>query len=107
MKRTFEAEVTRVDRYTIEIDESVMNEEWMEEFRNVFYNFDDIEEHVDHIAQYRARFNNDSFYGGSIEGYGEIALHGVVKKDAPFPFPAVNIKKADEDNDIDVTVWEV
>ncbi|SPT98361.1 Uncharacterised protein [Lysinibacillus capsici] len=107
MKRKFEVEVVRTDKYVIELDEQVMDEAWMEQFRNVFYDFYDLEDHADHIAQFRARFNNGSFYGGFIEGYGEIALQGKVKQDAKWHFPAVNIVKADEDNDIEVEVTEV
>ncbi|MFJ7663709.1 hypothetical protein ACIQXW_15155 [Lysinibacillus sp. NPDC097162] len=107
MKRKFEVEVVRTDRYVIELDESVMNDSWMEDFYHHMYEFESLAKHAEHIAQYRARFNNGSYYGGFIEGYGEIALEGKVKQDASWHFPAVNIVKADEDNDIEVDVTEI
>lgn len=62
---SYKCEVERIDRYVVEFDESVINEEWMEDFRQVFFDFYDLEEHAEHIAQMRARFGN-----GFIEGYG-------------------------------------
>ncbi|MEK4790373.1 MULTISPECIES: hypothetical protein [unclassified Bacillus (in: firmicutes)] len=53
------------DQYTIEFDESVLNEEWMQQFRETFYDFATLTEHAEHIAQFRAR-NGSKF----IEGYG-------------------------------------
>ena len=105
--KKFEVEVTRVDKYVIEIDQDIITDEWMEEFRNVYFEFDSLEEHAEHIGQFRARFNNGSYYGGFIEGYGEIALDGKVRQDAVHHFPAVNIAEADEDNDIEVEVREL
>ncbi|MFJ7950374.1 hypothetical protein ACIQZG_02480 [Lysinibacillus sp. NPDC096418] len=107
MIKKFEVEVVRTDKYVIEIDDAVMNESWMEDFYQQMYEFDSLAKHAEHIAQYRARFNNGSFYGGFIEGYGEIALHGKVRQDAKWHFPAVNIAKADEDDDIEVEVTEI
>lgn len=107
MTRKFKVTVERTDEYIIEIDENVMTEEWMDNYRQVFYDFDTIEDHVEHVAQLRARFHNTSFYGGNMEGYGDVALKGEVRSDSTFPFPAVNIVKADEDNDVDVDVFEI
>ncbi|MEG0470744.1 MAG: hypothetical protein RR588_00260 [Solibacillus sp.] len=105
--KRFEVEVTRVDKYVIEIDQDVITEEWMENFRSFMYDFYTLEEHAEHIAQYRARFNNGSFYGGHPEGYGDIAYRGKTKSDSKWPFHAINIAKADEDNDIEVEVNEI
>ena len=107
MKRKFEVEVVRTDKYVIELDESVMDDSWMENFYQHMYEFESLTKHAEHIAQYRARFNNGSYYGGFIEGYGEIALEGKVRQDANWHFPAVNILRADEDNDIEVEVKEI
>lgn len=107
MTRKFKVTVERTDEYIIEIDETVMTEGWMEDFRNSFYSFDTLEEHAEHIAQLRARFHHTSFYGGFMEGYGDIALEGEVKHGSTAPFPAVNIVKADEDNIIDIDVDEI
>lgn len=107
MIRKFEVEVVRTDKSVIEIDDGVLNEEWMENFRQFMYEFDTLEAHVEHIAQFRARFNNGSFYGGFPEGYGEIALRGKIRQDTKWPFPAINIAEADEDNNIEVSVVEI
>ncbi|MFP7199725.1 hypothetical protein SFC08_02010 [Lysinibacillus halotolerans] len=107
MIRKFKVEVVRTDKYTIEIDDEVLNDEWMENFKQFMYDFDTLEEHVIHIAQYRARFDNGSFYGGHPEGYGEIAIKGKIRQDTKWPFPAINIAEADEDNEIEVDVKEI
>ncbi len=62
MKR-FICKVTREDEYIIEFDENIINEEWMEDFRNYFYNFNNLKEHAEHLAQLRARVG-DGFMGG-------------------------------------------
>lgn len=107
MKRLFEVEVERIDRYTIEIDDEVMDEKFMERFNETFYEFDDLGRHAEHIAQLRARFHNDSIYGGNYEGYGDIAMRGMIKEGSTFPFPAINIIKADEDNEVETSWREV
>jgi hypothetical protein len=52
----------------VEIDEAMFTETFMEEFRESFYPFYDIERHVEHIAQLEARGMLDDF----TEGYGPI-----------------------------------
>lgn len=107
MKRRFKVTVERSDEYVIELDDEVMNDEWLENFRNEMYEFDDLEEHAEHIAQARARFNNGFIYGGNIEGYGDIAKRGCIHPNSSFPFPAVNIIEADEDNEVETFVREI
>ena len=70
--KKFKCTVERTDEYIIEIDENIINEEWMEHFRKYFYNFHDLEEHAEHIAQFRARFGEHDF----IEGYGIPLVNG-------------------------------
>ncbi|MCY7679969.1 hypothetical protein NST06_10225 [Bacillus sp. FSL P4-0322] len=62
-KRT--CDVERQDQYIIEFDENVLNDEWMQSFRETFYDFATLTEHAEHIAQFRAR-NGSKF----IDGYG-------------------------------------
>lgn len=97
----FECTVERIDKYKIEFDETVCNEQWMEDFRKVFYNFHTLEEHADHIAQFRARFG-ERF----IEGYGIPLENGEVpywaEKDKVNH--AINIVVKSEDEDIDVFI---
>ncbi|WP_099301957.1 hypothetical protein [Bacillus sp. Marseille-P3800] len=69
--KKFRCTVTRTDEYEIELDENVMNEEWMEDFRENLYNFKSLKDHAEHIAQHKARFD-DAF----IEGYGEPLING-------------------------------
>jgi hypothetical protein len=103
MKR-FKCKVTRVDKYIIEFDEEKIDEEWMEAFRSYMYNFYDLEEHAEHIAQFRARFNQPY-----IEGYGVPLVDGEVP---PFANTdqirdGINIKIISEDDDIEVDVIEL
>jgi hypothetical protein len=99
--KPFQCYVERVDKYTVEFDENVCNEQWMEEFRQVFYNFHTLEEHAEHIAQFRARFG-----GRFIEGYGVPLENGEVPywADEKEVNKAINIKVISEDNDIYVDV---
>lgn len=103
-KRKFRCEVERTDIYEIELDDEVMNGEWMEEFRNYFYDFDSLEEHAESIAQSRARFG-----GGFIEGYGNPLVNGrepfTADKDAIAP--EININIVSEDFHCDVDVREI
>lgn len=79
--KKFKCTVTRVDEYEIEIDEEIINEEWLAAFRDFMYPFEDLEEHAEHLAQYEARIGS-----GFIEGYG------VVKRNGRLPYP-YNTKK--------------
>lgn len=90
--------VERMDEYKVEFDENVMNEQWMDDFRQVYYDFDSLEEHAEHLAQYRARFGR-----GFIEGYGVPLENGKPpywgnEKDINH---AINIVIMSEDDDID------
>lgn len=98
--------VTRTDEYEIEIDEAVINEDWMARFRESFYPYFDLEDHAKHLAQHQARFGSYHWP----EGYG------MVKIDGEFPFSrdpnayrneAINIKVISEDNQCEVDVEEV
>lgn len=104
MKR-FKTTVTRTDEYIIEIDENIITEEWMEDFAKYFYGFDTYEEHAEHLAQYKARFEQ-SF----IEGYGEVLINGKPhwsvenKEDVN---KGINIIVKSEDRDCEVEVEEI
>lgn len=54
----------------VEIDETKFDETFMEEFRDYMYQFDTIEEHVEHLAQLEARGLID--FDNFVEGYGDI-----------------------------------
>jgi hypothetical protein len=99
--KKFGCTVERTDSFTVEFDESVINDEWMENFRKVFYDFHTLEEHAEHIAQFRARFGRKF-----IEGYGIPLENGEVPywADEPQVNRAINIIVISEDNDIFVDV---
>lgn len=102
MKR-FKCKVTRVDEYIIELDEGELNEEWMQDFREVFCDFDDLEEHAEHIAKERARFRSEF-----IEGYGVPLVNGKSAYFEPLGInESINIKIISEDDDCDVDVYEL
>lgn len=110
--KKFKCTVTRIDEYEIEIDETVIDKKYMEDFRSVFYPFFDLEEHAEHLAQVSARFGS----GGFIEGYGMVKRNGEIsypyntkeyegkvnKEDIP-----INIKVISEDDDCEVEVEEI
>ncbi len=99
--KSFKCDVERIDKYVIEFNEDVCDEEWMADFRDYFYNFYDLEEHAEHIAQFRARFGS-----GFIEGYGIPLENGKVPywADEGKVNEAINIKIISEDSDIHVDV---
>ncbi len=109
-KRKFKCTVTRVDEYEIEIDESKINEEWMEGFRSYMYpSFTEIEDHVEHLAQLRAR-QGEGFY----EGYGYVSVNGgrplavrLTEENESSYEDGINIKIISEDSDCDVDIEEL
>lgn len=64
--KKFEVEVSRIDEYIIEIDETIWTEERLKVFAEVFYSFDDLEELAKHISFSLMRFGTESFH----EGFG-------------------------------------
>lgn len=71
--KTFPREVTI--KVQVTVDESKFDSQFMEEFRNQFYKFDDLDAHIDHLAQLFARglASNYTF----IEGYGRPREMGI------------------------------
>ncbi|WP_137743384.1 hypothetical protein [Robertmurraya siralis] len=100
----FKVRVTREDEYEIEFDEKVHNEEWMEQYRQVFYNYFSLEEHAEHIGQHRARFKDPN-----IEGYGYVLVNGdnpTWRSDVELT-KSINIKIVSEDENVEVDVYEI
>lgn len=62
----FEVEVT--------VDESKFTPEWLAEWRESFYNFHSVEDHIEHIAQLAAR---DALHPNFTDGYGALADMGI------------------------------
>lgn len=69
----------------IEIDESKFDDAFMQEFRDMFYPFQTLDEHIEHLAQLVARGHagKHSFdkLGEFIEGYGHVKEMGIVLND--------------------------
>ncbi len=59
----------------LELDESKFDENFMESFKDYFYDFDSLNEHIEHLAQLYLRgiYDNGSF----IEGYGKADNMGI------------------------------
>lgn len=99
--KSFKCTIERTDEYIIEFDEDICNEEWMADFRDVFFNFHHLDEHAEHVAQMRMRFGR-----GFIEGYGIPLENGKVPYWAYSEEMksqinhAINIKIISEDDDI-------
>jgi len=94
--RKFLVSVIREAEFLIELDDSVMDENYLEDFRKVFYQFDEMEEHAEHLAMSDFQFGEDSF----LEGYGHVLRDGKLvfsfEKDRE-PAKGVNIRrKGDE-----------
>lgn len=100
---SFECQVVREDHYKVEFDESVLDEKWMADFRNVFYDFHTLEEHADHIAKFRARFGRRFIDGYGIPLENGKKPYGVSDRDVN---EAINIVVISEDQDIDVDIIE-
>lgn len=78
----------------VELDESKFDDKFMEEFRASFYEFDDIIEHVEHIAQLQARGVIDlertpEFIGG----YGPSNEMGIKARNVELEITDVEIVK--------------
>jgi len=58
----------------VEVDESKFDEAFLAEFRESFFPFFDVEDHVKHLAQLQAREMLDDF----TEGYGPIKDMGII-----------------------------
>ena len=81
-----------VQTVEIQIDETKLDEKFMQEFRDSFYQFDTIEDHAEHLGQLACR-GLISMYSSFIEGYG--------------PPAEMNIKIGDPfDNDIKTEIVE-
>lgn len=104
----FEITVQRTDIYEIDVDEIIVNEEWIKNFESYMWNVDEEAPHEDlakHIAQMRARFGSDQF----IEGFGYIpAEHEYVSADMHEHLAkGFKLKVLSEDDVIDIEVREI
>ena len=61
----------------VEIDEAKFTAEFLSDFRASFYDFHDINDHLEHLAQLYARGLIDAFGDSFIEGYGPQSSMGI------------------------------
>jgi hypothetical protein len=58
----------------VEVDETKFTPEWITDWQKVFYPFNSVEDHIEHIAQMEAR---DILNPKFTEGYGPLADMGI------------------------------
>ena len=71
----YSQQVDVITRVKVTVDETKFTPQFMEEFRQSFYPFDTIDEHIRHLAQLFAREIADET--DFIEGYGMPAEMGI------------------------------
>jgi len=104
MKKRFKCTVERTEEYIIEFDDEIINQEWLDEFAETIYKIDSLKEHAEHLAQHRARFEQNF-----IEGYGVPLIDGEI----PYTIDKNNIQNGiniiivSEDEMCDVDVEEI
>jgi hypothetical protein len=105
--KKFKCEVVTTNTYIVEIDEDVINEDWMDNFSEYFFDCKTIEDHAENLAIQRARLvsRNDSF----IEGYGKVRVktRGFDSKEWEKVEEGITIKVVDEDEDVVADVREL
>lgn len=102
--KKFKVQVEIIKEYEIEIDETVINDEFIEDFESVMYKLDDEDNKYKSIAHDIARIRACDY---SYEGYGYPLVNG--KKsviDDGQDNVGINFTKIDEDY-CDVTVEEL
>ncbi|GAV11401.1 hypothetical protein [Paenibacillus sp. NAIST15-1] len=103
--KKFICEVVKKDRYEIEIDDQMLDEDWMERFN--FCNrleYDCLEEHAVRISKHMSKS-----YDSYIDGYGYPLINGH-KHYAAFDYQVesgINIKILNDEDDIEVDVFEI
>lgn len=104
----FEITVHRTDTYEIEIDENIINEEWIEHFQSYMWDVDEDCPHEDlakHIGQMRARFGSRQF----MEGFGIIPVEGeyLTDKEKESLADGFKLKVISEDDEIEIDAREI
>lgn len=106
--KKFNIRVIRVDEYDVEIDENIINDEWIEDFQHYMWKVDEDEPYHDlakHIALMRARFGSHQF----MEGFGLINVVGeyYTDKEKEMLSPGFKINVVDEENDVSFDITEI
>ena len=63
--------VVITQRIEVTIDEAKFDEDFLQEFRESFYPFHDVNDHIRHLAQLYARGIASGFDNCFLEGYGQ------------------------------------
>lgn len=64
--------IVKVTQYIeVEVDEAKFDEDFLKEFKENFYEFDNINEHIEHLARLYAKGMVGGTPNSFIEGYGE------------------------------------
>jgi hypothetical protein len=100
--RRFKTTVIREDEYIIEIDDEVIDEEWMKKYSEDFRNIPSLKGHIENLAWNRM-VNGEDFY----EGYGNVLHDGAIAWQATgYVEKGINIKVVNKD-DIEVFAEEM
>lgn len=69
--KKFAGEIIRTDEYSVEIDETIWTPEALEDWSNVFFECNDLEDLAKHVTQAVMRLGTDH---GFIEGFGFLKI---------------------------------
>jgi hypothetical protein len=79
--------MTRVVQVTMDVevtvDEGKFTPEFMQEFRESFYRFVNVEDHISHLAQLTARGEMVGWPDEFVEGYGRLEEMGIKARIVP------------------------
>ncbi|MEK4006439.1 hypothetical protein [Paenibacillus sp. FSL H3-0333] len=100
--RKFKCEVVTTNTYIVEIDENIINEEWMDHYSKYFYEIDTIREHAANVAWHRNSFRNYDF-----EGYGYVGEANLDMSAEELKKKGITIRVISEDEEIEVEAMEV
>lgn len=85
----YKCTVERLDSFIVEFDENIINEDFLENFRESFYDVYDLEELSEYISQYIARFGIEYIEGIGCPLVNGKKTYGVEER---LINPAINIK---------------
>jgi hypothetical protein len=98
--------VTTTNEYIIEIDENVINEKWMQDYREDFTNLKTLKDHAANIAWNRAHYGHD-FY----EGYGYVMQNGKMpcftESGSQYIEKGINLIVVSENDEIEIDSEEI
>lgn len=80
---------------TISVDETKFTDEFMKEFREDFYDFSTIDQHIKHLAWLYATGKITGYFDEFVEGYGKLSDFGVEFEPIEW-----------DDNDVDFELWD-